>query len=402
MQEKPDYQTLGPIDYLFNRFRKIRNYTTKLCAPLAPEDFVVQPIVDVSPPKWHLGHTTWFFENFILVPNHKGYKLFNKRYNYIFNSYYENAGDRILRSNRGNLSRPLLKDVLDYRKHVDQHLVELIGKLDLDSPLLGLIELGLQHEQQHQELLITDLKYIFGNNPLFPVYQENDGDIISEFSRETCSTNYEKIDGGIYQIGHQGNSFCYDNELGIHDVYIKEFSSRATLITNREFLEFINDKGYENHNLWLSEGFEWVKKHNITAPEYWFRKGENWVNYTLTGIKPIVLDAPVCHVSYYEADAFAQWKGERLATEFEREVSSKKIDSAGRWEWTNSAYLPYPGFKKADGALGEYNGKFMVNQMVLKGASTATSIGHSRPSYRNFFHPQLRWQYTGIRLTKNN
>ena len=382
---------------LSDNYTTIRAHSEHICKPLKTEDYVVQPIVDVSPPKWHLGHTTWFFETFVLKPYLKGYKEFDPNYNFVFNSYYETIGARVVRTDRGNLSRPSVEDVYIYRQHVDRYMTELLHK-ELSKEVTEIVTLGLNHEQQHQELLCTDIKYILGHNPLLPAYHHDP--VKEPFVPHQAANTFVEISAGIYDIGHSGGGFCYDNELGRHKVYLQDYKIARRLVTNGEFLEFINDAGYNNHILWHAEGLDWVKTNQIRSPMYWHKINDVWHNYTPNGLSELEMDATLCHISFYEAAAYAAWKGMRLATEFEWEVAAEKIDRGTRWEWTNSAYLPYPGFKKAVGAIGEYNGKFMINQMVLRGASEVTPQGHSRDSYRNFFHPHLRWQYTGIRLAE--
>jgi len=379
---------------LSTRFKTIRQYTEKLCEPLQPEDYVPQPIIDVSPPKWHLGHTTWFFETFVLLPNLEGYQRFDEGFPYIFNSYYEGAGKRIARDTRGNLTRPATQKVYEYRAYVNEHMEKLL-ELGVSKELAGVIELGLQHEQQHQELFLTDLKYILGINPLFPVFNKS---LLQE--KITKPANWITVKEGVYEIGYKGDDFCYDNELGVHKVYIHKFEIADQYVTTGEYLEFMLEGGYTDYQHWLSEGWGWVNENGIEAPFYWHKQDGRWFRYTLGGLKPVDPDEPITHISLYEADAFASWKGMRLPTEFEWEVASPKLNHGLLWEWTNSAYLPYPGYKKAEGAIGDYNGKFMVNQKVLRGKSIATSPNHSRPTYRNFFHPHLRWQFTGIRLAR--
>lgn len=401
----------------------VRKQTMVLVAPLQTEDFIPQPIIDVSPPKWNLGHTTWFFETFILKRYHSSYKEFDPDFNFVFNSYYESIGERVLRDQRGNLSRPELKKVFAYREYVDKQMEDFLKHGNYSEDVLKLIELGINHEQQHQELFITDFKYILFSNPLKPTYSE----INTGTGKKPADLSYYDIEEGIYPIGCSGPDFHFDNEEGEHKVYLHHFSISNRLITNAEYLEFMQAGAYTNFKFWLAEGWDWVNKNSIKSPEYWIYENEEWFNFTLGGIKPIELNEPVTHISFYEADAYARWSGTRLATEFEWEVACKhfapKIKQENNflesgllhpitqqnnsnqllgdvWEWTNSAYLPYPGFNIAEGAVGEYNGKFMINQMVLRGGSCATPKSHFRISYRNFFHPDKRWQFTGIRLVK--
>lgn len=385
---------------LSEKYKTIRTYTEEICKPLQTEDYVVQPVVDVSPPKWHIGHVTWFFETFILKPYFENYKEFDPKYNFVFNSYYETVGARVIRTDRGNLSRPTVDDIYKYRKYVDDAMNTF-----LQSPLSNEIEeivvLGFNHEQQHQELLMTDIKYILGNNPLFPAYKNPPGGKTTNNKNSDSEQNdFIKIEKGIYQVGYEGKGFCFDNELQKHSIFLNNYSIAKNLVTNGEYLEFINSGGYKNFNYWHADGWDWVKTNKITSPLYWYFIDGQWYNYTLEGLQILDLNEPVCHVSFYEAAACASWKQMRLPTEFEWEIAAQKFDWGKRWEWTESAYLPYPGFSKAAGAIGEYNGKFMVNQMVLRGASDVTSPGHSRITYRNFFQPNLRWQYTGIRLAQ--
>jgi len=377
------------------RYKTVRQRTEAICEPLETEDFVVQPIADVSPPKWHIGHTTWFFETFILKNHLKDYKEFNPDYNYVFNSYYETVGARVIRTDRGNLSRPTVKDILKYRKYVDDAMMRLLDN-NYDQQLNELLELGFNHEEQHQELLYTDIKYILGNNPLFPAYSNK----LNGNPNPGKENSFITIQEGVYEVGFSGDSFCFDNELGRHKVYLKSFKISEGLVTNGHFLEFINSGGYNDFKHWHAEGLDWVRKNNIDSPMYWHQIDNQWYHYTLSGLMPVDPDGILNLISFYEAAAYASWKGMRLPTEFEWEVAAGNFNWGSRWEWTESAYLPYPGFAKAPGAIGEYNGKFMVNQKVLRGASEVTSPGHSRITYRNFFHPYLRWQYTGIRLAQ--
>lgn len=381
---------------LLTFYQKVRARTAELCAPLQIEDYIPQPTVDVSPPKWNIAHTTWFFEEMILKNHAAGYRVFNPQFGFLFNSYYNTLGERTRRDNRGDLSRPTVAEVFAYRKYVDAEMADFLAR-DLSDEVKDLVVLGLNHEQQHQELFVTDFKYILSRNPLFPVYREN---YAVEEICEMPDESYVQISEGVYEIGYAGDGFCFDNELGRHKVYLHDFALRKSLVTNAEYLEFIEDSAYENFNLWHSEGWDWINQNAISAPLYWHKKDGEWLTFTLSGLRKLNLDAPVCHVSFYEASAFAHWRGMRLPTEFEWEAASARFDYGLRWEWTNSAYLAYPNYQKADGAVGEYNGKFMINQMVLRGASVATPEDHSRATYRNFFHPHLRWQFTGIRLAK--
>lgn len=380
---------------LTEQYITIRQHSKYICEPLQTEDYVVQPVEDVSPPKWHLGHTTWFFETFILKPNVIGYQEFAPDYNFVFNSYYETVGSRVIRTDRGNLSRPTVIDTMQYREYVDEAMVKFLCE-ERPPEITALVILGFNHEQQHQELLMTDIKYILGHNPLFPAYDKK----YKAAYAESTEMQFIPVKEGIYEVGFSGDGFCFDNELNHHKIYLDNFEISNRLVTNAEYLEFMNAGGYTDFRFWHSEGWDWVKTDHITSPLYWHYIDGEWHNYTYTGLQPVDADTPVCHISYYEAYAYACWKGMRLPTEFEWEIAATQFNWGKRWEWTESAYLPYPGFKKAPGAIGEYNGKFMVNQKVLRGASEVTPEGHSRITYRNFFHPHLRWQFTGIRLAR--
>jgi ergothioneine biosynthesis protein EgtB len=375
-------------------YRKVRAATEFLCETLETEDYIPQPVVDVSPPKWNIAHTTWFFEEMILKKYADGYKVFDKNFAFLFNSYYNSVGDRTRRDHRGSLSRPTVEQVFAYRKYVDERMLDLLTA-DVPQEVRDLVVLGLNHEQQHQELFVTDLKYTFSVNPLFPAYRSG---YTPEEEAENSPPRLAAIEGGLREIGCEGDGFCFDNELSRHKVYLNDFVISQRLVTNSDFIEFIESNGYSDFRLWHSDGWDWVNENEIASPLYWHHHDDGWHHFTLGGLRKLPLDAPVCHVSYYEAAAFAEWSGRRLPTEFEWEAASGEFEWGRRWEWTNSAYLPYPGFKKANGAVGEYNGKFMINQMVLRGASAITPEGHSRATYRNFFQPHLRWQFTGIRL----
>lgn len=380
---------------LKKRYTTIRLLTEKHCSPLNIEDYIPQVENFASPPAWHLAHTTWFFEEMILKHYSKNYKVYNNQFSYLFNSYYNTIGKRNERSNRGAITRPTVNDIYKYRSYVDKHMINLI-KLNLSKELKNLINLGLNHEQQHQELLITDLKLAFSFNPTFPVYNAK----YEENSLINKEQKWIKIEEGLYEIGENKKKFHYDNEKGKHKQYLYAFTIAKNLVNNKEYFEFINDGGYEKPEFWLDEGWHWVKDNNITHPLYWEKINDQWYHFTLSGLKKIKLNTSAAHISYFEANAFASWKGMRLPTEFEWEVASNQIKWGERWEWTNSAYLPYPNFKKSKGSVGEYNGKFMINQMVLRGCSIVTSPDHSRNTYRNFFPPETQWQFSGIRLVK--
>jgi len=380
---------------LLDHFIEIRKKTTQLCTPLSVEDYIPQAEEFTSPPKWHLAHTTWFFEKMILSEFLDNYVPFNKDYNFLFNSYYNTLGKRVLRKHRGLITRPSVAETYEYRTYVDENITTLLSKT-VPEKVKQLVILGINHEQQHQELLVTDLKYSFSLNPTNPTYDTH-SNLVGEPNN---SSGWLTFSEGVYNIGHSSNSFSFDNELGRHKVYVHNFEISNALVTNGEFIEFIEAGGYTNFNFWLDEGWSWLRNEKIDSPLYWKKTDGKWFYYTLAGLKEVDTNAILAHVSYYEANAFATWKGCRLPTEFEWEIASHKTDWGKRWEWTNSAYLPYPGFKIKEGAVGEYNGKFMVNQMVLRGSSVLTSIGHSRNTYRNFFHPHFQWQFTGIRLIK--
>ncbi len=415
---------------LIDAFRRVREQSETLCEPLETEDFVIQTIDDVSPPKWHLGHTAWFFERVVLQQFQPDYRPIDDRYYYIFNSYYESFGERVLRNLRGTISRPTVPEVLDYRRRVTERMVELINSVSESqySKFEQLVVLGMNHEQQHQELFVTDIKHIFSQNPLYPVYMQRE--VVPENSSRPA-IKFIPFEGGVFEIGANGNGFAYDNEYPRHKTLLNDFSLSNRLVTCGEYLEFIKDKGYENHHLWLSDAWAVIEDENWRHPLYWQPTDNGWQIMTLSGLRPLDLQEPVCHVSFYEAAAYARWADKRLPTEAEWEVASQKAqhipgnlldDSTFHptakngdpnlkndtiqslvgdvWEWTNSAYLPYPGYRQTKDALGEYNGKFMSNQMVLRGGSCATPRDHIRTSYRNFFQPEKRWQFTGIRLAE--
>ena len=382
-------------DTFLDFFIETREHTEAICKPLEIEDYVVQPIIDVSPPKWHLGHTTWFFEEFILKSYDPSYQIFDEDFSFVFNSYYETVGKRVVRADRGNLSRPSVKKVYDYRDYVTKAMIKLL-KSDTNRTLLEVLEIGIHHEKQHQELLLTDIKYILGNNPLLPKYS---GTFI-EYTADKDEQRWLHMKEGIYEIGHNSTDFCFDNELGRHKVYLHDYQISNRLVTNAEYIDFIKENGYKRFDLWHAAGWDWVQQNNVNSPLYWHEIDGKWHYYSLNGLTKIDLNAPVTHISYFEAFAYAQFKNCRVPTEFEWEAAQHLFKWGQRWEWTESAYLPYPNYKKVDGALGEYNGKFMVNQKVLRGSSVATPNKHARHTYRNFFQTALKWQFTGIRLAK--
>ena len=415
-------------EQLIQNFLEVRRETQSLCAPLEIEDYGVQPMEDASPPKWHLAHTTWFFEVFVLKPHLEKYVGFDEKYEYLFNSYYDGVGERHPRSDRGNLSRPTVAEILEYRSYVDQKMEEIILARPSEE-IKRLIVLGLEHEKQHQELIQTDLKFNLGHNPLHPAYRDNLAQ--SQSGRSESSMKFIVFSGGMKTTGVCPGEvdFCFDNETPKHRVWIDEFALASRLVTNGEYLDFIDEEGYNTPTLWLSEGWSSVQKEHWQAPEYWYKKDDAWFEYTLSGSKKLDPNLPVTHVSFYEAEAFARWSGVRLATEFEweavasertAEINEANLMTSDRfhpepaknltdisqlygdcWEWTSSNYRPYPGYKPLAGTLGEYNGKFMSNQMVLRGGSCVTSNNHVRDTYRNFFYPDDRWQFSGIRLAKD-
>lgn len=379
---------------LIDLYTHTRQRFLTLCESLKTEDYSVQPAVFVSPPKWHLAHTTWFFEQFVLREYVPEYQVYDEDFAYLFNSYYNHAGKRVLRPNRGLMTRPTVAEVYAYRAYVDEHM-EAFLKQSPTQEALAVTRLGINHEQQHQELFYYDIKYILGHQPTFPSLAH-----APQFASILEAPSWISVKEGLYRIGHQGEGFCYDNELGVHQVYLQDFEISSQLVTNEEYLAFMQAGGYTHFHYWHDDGWAFVQEHQLEAPMYWHQVDGAWHHYTFEGFVPVDLQQPVTHLSFYEAYAFAEWKGMRLPTEFEWEVASQQFDWGQVWEYTNSAYLPYPNFSKAPGALGEYNGKFMINQMVLRGASIATANHHSRNTYRNFFHPEMRWLFSGIRLAR--
>ena len=377
-------------------FWQVRRQTDTLCEHLTAEDQCIQSMPDASPAKWHRAHTTWFFEQFILQPHVAGYRPFSSEFSYLFNSYYEAVGARHPRFARGMITRPSAAEVTDYRAHVDSAMAELLAS---EAELGSLLALGLQHEQQHQELLLTDMLHAFSQNPLNPA-------VVPGWKPPFASSEVDRFiafDGGIVSAGFQGDGFSFDNETPRHRTFLQPFKLANRLVRNSAWIDFIADGGYASPNLWMSDGWSQVVDQAWAAPMYWRRREDgSWLVFTPAGEMPIDPNQPVRHISWYEADAFARWSGARLPTEFEWEASSSSPELQEMadhvWQWTGSAYLPYPGFTPPNGAIGEYNGKFMINQMVLRGGSMATAQGHTRPTYRNFFHPDRRWQFSGLRL----
>ena len=408
---------------ILDAYHRTRDFTTALVRPLSPEDMTVQSMADASPAKWHLAHTTWFFETFILKPFAPTYRPFEPAYEYLFNSYYNGVGPQFHRPSRGVLSRPTTHEIVVYRAHVDGALAAFINKCgsavwDKARPL---IELGINHEQQHQELILTDLKHALSFNPLYPVVYESK----APPAPDLAALRWIEIEGGVHEVGWRGNGFAFDNEGPAHEVLLQPFRLASRPVTNAEFTAFIDEGGYAEPRHWLSDGWATVTREGWTHPSYWQKRDGVWHEYTLSGLSPVDPEAPVTHVSYYEAAAYAEWAGKRLPTEFEWEVASKGQPLDGHfaesfdfhpraargnglaqmfgdvWEWTQSAYAPYPGFRPDPGTVGEYNGKFMVSQLVLRGGSCATPASHIRATYRNFFPPAARWQFSGIRLAED-
>jgi ergothioneine biosynthesis protein EgtB len=417
----------GHREVLVRRYHQVRQFTERLCQPLMTEDYIIQAMPDVSPPKWHLAHTSWFFETFILTQASPGYASLHDSYAYLFNSYYVAAGDRHCRPKRGLLSRPTVEEVYRYRAYVDHHMTAFLDGLHSEAfeRWAPIVELGVHHEQQHQELLLTDVKYNFACNPLRPSYMSGE---VPTHAPTVGALRWASFADGIYWIGHHGHGFAFDNEFPRHRSFVERFELASRLITNGEYLAFMADGGYQRPELWLSMGWDVVQREGWQAPLYWERRDGDWWMMTLAGMRPVRAAEPVCHVSYYEADAYARWADARLPTEVEWEVAATSLPIEGNfvehqtfhpvainqvdtgvplaqifgdvWEWTQSHYSPYPGYAAAPGALGEYNGKFMANQFVLRGGSCATSVSHIRPTYRNFFPADARWQFMGIRLAR--
>lgn len=407
------------------QYLSIRQTTRVLAAPLSAEDCAIQSMPDASPVKWHLAHTTWFFETFVLEPHQPGYRAFDPAYRVLFNSYYNAVGDKHPRPERGMLSRPALCDVLAYRQHVDSAMFDLLATERFPAEIDTLVELGLHHEQQHQELILTDVKHLLSRNPLKPAYEKQ----WTLTPIRACERTWIRFEGGLRDIGHDGSGFCFDNETPRHRVWVVPFQIASHPVTHGDFIEFIDDGGYQRPELWLSDGWDAVNAQRWHAPQYWERRDGRWHTFTLHGEMPVEANTPICHVSFFEADAFARWAGSRLPSEAEWELAASELPLAGNflesralhplapreaptdgrlaqafgdvWEWTRSDYGPYPGFRPAAGAVGEYNGKFMCSQYVLRGGSCATPSSHIRVTYRNFFPPAARWQFSGLRLARD-
>ncbi len=422
----PATSTLSKQDFI-EKYQQVRRFSEHLCEPLVTEDYVIQSMPDVSPTKWHLAHVSWFFETFLLTPALPGYHSLHPQYAYLFNSYYNTLGERHCRVNRGLISRPTVEETYAYRRYVDAHVLELLDRLDERrlAELTPIITLGLHHEQQHQELMVTDIKHVLSCNPLYPTYMGQ----ASISAAPVAPLAWVGFPEGLHEVGHTGTGFAFDNEGPRHREFVQAFQLASRLVTNGEYLEFIADGGYERPLLWLSEGWSTVRAAEWQAPLYWEKREGRWWMMTLNGLREVEPAEPVCHVSYFEADAFARWSDARLPTEAEWEIAAQTVPVAGNfvenglyhpaalngsanegklnqmygdvWEWTQSSYAAYPGFRPSAGAVGEYNGKFMCNQYVLRGGSCATSLSHIRPTYRNFFPANAQWQFMGLRLAKD-
>jgi len=419
------HQKLMPSDNdtpLIANYKKIRQQTKYLCDPLETEDYGIQTMAETSPPKWHLAHTAWFFETLLLKPFLPGYREFHPLFSQLFNSYYDTLGDHHPRPERGLLSRPTVAEVYRYRQYIDEQMITLLSTADHSSDIIKRTLLGLNHEQQHQELLLADIKHNFANNPLRPLFRERP----ATAATKEMPLEWINFNEGVISIGHKAGGFAYDNEMPRHKTYLNAFRLASRPVTNGEFIKFIEADGYWNPELWLSDAWKTLDQQHWHAPLYWEQIHGDWWYMTLSGMQRVDINAPVCHISFYEAAAYARWVGKRLPTEAEWEVAAEQLPVAGNladtglfqpmasqgdntlqqmygdvWEWTQSAYTPYPGYRQARGALGEYNGKFMSSQMVLRGGSCATPADHIRASYRNFFYPQERWQFSGFRLAED-
>jgi ergothioneine biosynthesis protein EgtB len=384
---------------LLSRFNSVRAHSLALTTPLSVEDCTVQSMTDASPVKWHLAHTTWFFETFILERFEPEFRPFDPAFRALFNSYYNGIGAQYPRAQRGLITRPSFDVVLAYRRDIDNRISALLERSSF-GVLCDLVELGLHHEQQHQELILTDLKHLLSCNPALPPYSEH-----APIGACQPAASWRSFAGGVIEIGYDGHGFCFDNEKPRHRQFLEPFSLAESLVTNAEYQGFIEAGGYATPAHWLSDGWDWIRGQGLTHPLYWSRAGDAWVEFSLRGARPLSSSAPVMHLSYYEASAYAQWAGARLPTEAEWEHAALQAPDlphlfGSAWQWTSSAYAPYPGFSAANGAIGEYNGKFMVNQYVLRGSSCVTPAGHSRPTYRNFFPASVRWQFSGLRLAR--